>query len=572
MSTARSSSAPAPASTTIFECEGEAGFRARERDVLAELLAGDGLVLATGGGAVLDAGQPPAAARARLRRAPARRASSASCERLARDRTPAAARARRPRAGAARTRRGARAAVRARSPTCASTPTHYAAGEAAARLAQLLAARWQRDAQPTRHAASARAHERMRTRRGRRRRAATTSRSARPARRRRRARAHVLRGRHVLIVSDGNVAPLYADARRGSAARGAAGAAASARFVMPAGEQREDAGALRRVPATRWPRSAPPATPRVIALGGGVVGDLAGFAAACWMRGIDCVQLPTTLLAMVDSSVGGKTAVDLPQGKNLVGAFHPPRAVIADTATLRTLPDARTARRPGRSGEVRRDPRRGVPRLARSARRRRCWPRDDAALAEAIAAAVPHKADDRRARSATSAANARCSTSATPSATRSRPNRATPARRDASTTARRSRSAWCWRRGCRPRWACAPAADARAPGRRCCSASACRPRCPPGLDAERPAGAHAPGQEGRRRRAALRAVGRRRRRREVVPACRTSACCDVLRSRLSRPADAGRRRAGSAAPYNARPCACSCNNGPTAAKPRASCN
>ena len=70
----------------------------------------------------------------------------------------------------------------------------------------------------------------------------------------------------------------------------------------------------------------------VFALGGGVVGDLAGFAAACWMRGIDCVQLPTTLLAMVDSSVGGKTAVDLPQGKNLVGAFHPPRAVFADTA------------------------------------------------------------------------------------------------------------------------------------------------------------------------------------------------------------------------------------------------
>jgi 3-dehydroquinate synthase len=70
-----------------------------------------------------------------------------------------------------------------------------------------------------------------------------------------------------------------------------------------------------------------------------VVGDLAGFAAACWMRGIDCIQLPTTLLAMVDSSVGGKTAVDLPQGKNLVGAFHPPRAVFADTAVLSSLPE-----------------------------------------------------------------------------------------------------------------------------------------------------------------------------------------------------------------------------------------
>src|SRR3546814_19182016 len=76
----------------------------------------------------------------------------------------------------------------------------------------------------------------------------------------------------------------------------------------------------------------------VIALGGGVVGDLAGFAAACWMRGIDVVQVPTTLLAMVDSSVGGKTAVDLPAGKNLVGAFHPPRAVVADPRALRPLP------------------------------------------------------------------------------------------------------------------------------------------------------------------------------------------------------------------------------------------
>src|SRR3546814_8877908 len=86
---------------------------------------------------------------------------------------------------------------------------------------------------------------------------------------------------------------------------------------MPAGEQEKtlarfgDAiGALAALGATR--------DGCVYALGGGVVGDLAGFAAACWMRGIDCVQLPTTLLAMVDSSVGGKTAVDLPQGKNLV--------------------------------------------------------------------------------------------------------------------------------------------------------------------------------------------------------------------------------------------------------------
>jgi len=75
----------------------------------------------------------------------------------------------------------------------------------------------------------------------------------------------------------------------------------------------------------------------IVALGGGVVGDLGGFAAACWQRGISFVQVPTTLLAQVDAAVGGKTAVNIPAGKNLVGAFHQPSAVIADTATLGTL-------------------------------------------------------------------------------------------------------------------------------------------------------------------------------------------------------------------------------------------
>ncbi|MCC7096608.1 MAG: 3-dehydroquinate synthase [Thermomonas sp.] len=148
--------------------------------------------------------------------------------------------------------------------------------------------------------------------------------------------AQTLRGRHALIVSDGNVAPHYA-ARVESALRTARPGQQIARHVIPAGEAHKTLDnfgavidALAALGATR--------DACVFALGGGVVGDLAGFAAACWMRGIDVVQLPTTLLAMVDSSVGGKTAVDIPQGKNLVGAFHPPRAVIADTTSLRTLP------------------------------------------------------------------------------------------------------------------------------------------------------------------------------------------------------------------------------------------
>ena len=144
------------------------------------------------------------------------------------------------------------------------------------------------------------------------------------------------RGRHALIVSDANVAPLYA-ARVAEALRAARPGADVRLHVIAAGEAHKTLAGfgdvIAALAALRATRDA-----CVFALGGGVVGDLAGFAAACWMRGIDCVQLPTSLLAMVDSSVGGKTAVDIPAGKNLVGAFHPPRAVLIDTTTLATLP------------------------------------------------------------------------------------------------------------------------------------------------------------------------------------------------------------------------------------------
>jgi 3-dehydroquinate synthase len=111
----------------------------------------------------------------------------------------------------------------------------------------------------------------------------------------------------------------------------------SVRWLMPDGERHKSLRSLEQALAflseARIERS-----DAVIALGGGVVGDLAGFAAAVYLRGISLIQLPTTLLAQIDSSVGGKTAVNLPTGKNMVGAFHQPSLVLIDTETLRTLP------------------------------------------------------------------------------------------------------------------------------------------------------------------------------------------------------------------------------------------
>jgi 3-dehydroquinate synthase len=112
------------------------------------------------------------------------------------------------------------------------------------------------------------------------------------------------------------------------------------RFDIPDGEENKSLDQFVR--AVRWlARFAPDPSiePLVVALGGGVVGDLCGFAAACFRRGVSYVQAPTTLLAAVDSSVGGKTAVNLPEGKNLVGAFFQPRLVYVDLGTLKTLPE-----------------------------------------------------------------------------------------------------------------------------------------------------------------------------------------------------------------------------------------
>jgi 3-dehydroquinate synthase len=138
----------------------------------------------------------------------------------------------------------------------------------------------------------------------------------------------------VSLVSDANVARLHA----GSVLESLRGAGLDAKLVViPAGEENKTL----EVVSTLWNAFLEAGLDRrstVVALGGGMTGDLAGFAAATYMRGVDWVALPTSLLAMVDASLGGKTGFDLPAGKNLVGAFHPPRLVLADPQWLSTLP------------------------------------------------------------------------------------------------------------------------------------------------------------------------------------------------------------------------------------------
>ena len=141
---------------------------------------------------------------------------------------------------------------------------------------------------------------------------------------------------HYAVVSDPNVAPLYVERVRASLADAAPGATMSL-LLVPSGEEHKTRELWAHLTDELLASGAGRDT-TVVALGGGVVGDLAGFVAATYMRGVPVVQLPTTLLAMVDASVGGKTGVDTPAGKNLVGAFHPPSAVIADPETLATLP------------------------------------------------------------------------------------------------------------------------------------------------------------------------------------------------------------------------------------------
>lgn len=140
----------------------------------------------------------------------------------------------------------------------------------------------------------------------------------------------------VLIVTNETVGPLYLQGIENLLQESLPQVAVS-HVVLPDGERYKDLAHIQTI-LDAAVRAHLDRKSLIVALGGGVVGDMAGFAAAIWMRGIDFVQIPTTLLAQVDSSVGGKTGVNIPAGKNLIGAFHQPRAVFINPEVLHTLP------------------------------------------------------------------------------------------------------------------------------------------------------------------------------------------------------------------------------------------
>jgi 3-dehydroquinate synthase len=146
--------------------------------------------------------------------------------------------------------------------------------------------------------------------------------------------APVLKQKRTVIVTDSQVARWYLDELQQSLR--AAGIASDA-IVLPPGEAAKSFGQLESLCGDLLDRKIERST-TLIALGGGVIGDLTGFAASILLRGIDFIQIPTTLLAQVDSSVGGKTGINAAQGKNLIGSFHQPRLVLADIEVLDTLP------------------------------------------------------------------------------------------------------------------------------------------------------------------------------------------------------------------------------------------
>lgn len=148
--------------------------------------------------------------------------------------------------------------------------------------------------------------------------------------------AKLCKGRRAFVITDSNVAPLYGkqvlDSLRASGFQ-------PVLEILPAGEQTKNLATVEKLYGRMHEEDITRAD-LVIALGGGVVGDIAGFVSDTWLRGLCCMQIPTTLLAQTDSSVGGKCGVNMPFGKNLVGAFHQPDLVLIDPVFLKTLPEA----------------------------------------------------------------------------------------------------------------------------------------------------------------------------------------------------------------------------------------
>jgi len=304
----------------IFACEGETGFRARESAALAEIVAGKPAVIGLGGGALLRAEN----------RALAESAGEILCFEADADTL----------AGRVAKAPGTRPLVRAPDSECAVLPSPGAGKP----IGQLLAERAGHYASfPHRVTVSDRPPE-------------ETADAVQAALGRYRISgmgtaydvrvgpglidrlgehfAELGAGDRTVIVGDRHTLPLYGE--RAAASLRARGLKATL-FAIPAGEQTKTTETVSSI----WSAFLAAGIERghaVIALGGGVVGDLTGFAAATWLRGVRWIGVPTTLLAMVDSSLGGKTGADLPEGKNLVGAFHPPSLVLADTSALATLP------------------------------------------------------------------------------------------------------------------------------------------------------------------------------------------------------------------------------------------
>lgn len=155
--------------------------------------------------------------------------------------------------------------------------------------------------------------------------------------------SRTIKGKRLAIITNDVVAPLYLDKLTASLKE--AGKEVIS-IVLPDGEKEKNWESLMRIFDFLMENKCDRKT-TLVALGGGVIGDMTGYAAASFMRGVPFVQVPTTLLAEVDSSVGGKTGINHPLGKNMIGAFYQPEAVLADTSTLNTLPDKELSARAG---------------------------------------------------------------------------------------------------------------------------------------------------------------------------------------------------------------------------------